>query len=422
MSIPGLTDKSKSFREIGRLRKGAPKSQGLKNLRYFRPDFRPGEEAARDLFIQHYGEQPTAINIRLAFDNIEEVWDAYFTVYTTAGMLGKAGGVPGREGWWWIYLRDNKTGNQIVKDAYPEMKFDPTIPVYSYHSQKKNQDIPVYAKPEGKLKVLIPELNLLNYVTLVTHSWYDIGRISENLAGIKDIASRSGMPLPMVKCVLSRRPEMISCNIDGKKSMREEYIINVDVNTDWAGAQLRLMDTIIPGKLLPAPELPALPDGISDTGWDDEIDSDEADEVDNPELNPELFDEEPESEVELEPTPAARSTAANTRPYPPATLFAKIQARAEYHKNDKTATDQLRHIIASAIDGIFDGDKTKRYELCKWLTGKASTKDIPDAYVHALSDWIGVSDYGQPPVADAMTEARAALGEALKASGQQELL
>jgi hypothetical protein len=196
-------------------------------------------------------------------------------------MLGKAGGVPGREGWWWIYLRDNKTGNQIVKDAYPEMKFDPTIPVYSYHSQKRIRQSPGLRKAGSKLKVLIPELNLLNYVTLVTHSWYDIGRISENLAGIKDIASRSGMPLPMVKCVLSRRPEMISCNIDGKKSMREDYIINVDVNTDWAGAQLRLMDTIIPGKLLPAPELPALPDGISDTGWDDEIDSDEADEVDN---------------------------------------------------------------------------------------------------------------------------------------------
>jgi len=297
MSIPGLTDKSKSFREIGRLRKGAPKSEGFVNLRYFRPDFRPGEEAARDLFIQHYGEQPTKVNIRLAFGDIEEVWDAYFTVYTTAGMLGKAGGVPGREGWWWIYLRDNKTGKQVVKDAYPEMKFDPTIPVYSYYSQKKKQDIPVYAKPEGKLKFLIPELNLLNYVTLVTHSWYDIGRISENLAGIKDIAARSGMPLPMVKCVLIRRPEMISCNIDGKKSMREEYIINVDVDTDWAGAQLRLLDAIIPGKLLPAPDLPALPDGINDTGWDDEIDSDEADEVEDLELNPELFEDEPEPEV-----------------------------------------------------------------------------------------------------------------------------
>ena len=299
MSIPGLTDKSRSFREIGRLRKGAPKSEGLKNLRYFRPDFRPGEEAAAASFAEVYGDQPTAVNIRLAFDNIEEVWDAYFTVYTTAGMLGKAGGIPGREGWWWIYLRDNKTGEIKVQDGYPERKFDPTIPVYSYYSQKKQQDIPVFAKPEGKLKVIIPELHLLNYVTLVTHSWYDIGRISENLAGIKDIAALSGMPLPMVKCVLSRRPEMISCNIDGNKSMREEYIINVDVNTDWAGAQLRLMDTIIPGKLLPVLELPALPDGIPDAGWNDEIESDEADGIEEPELNPELFDE-PEAETEPE--------------------------------------------------------------------------------------------------------------------------
>jgi hypothetical protein len=300
MSIPGLTDKARSFREIGRLRKGAPKSEGLKNLRYFRPDFRPGEEAAAALFAEVYGNQPTAVNIRLAFDNIEEVWDPFFTVYTTAGMLGKAGGIPGREGWWWIYLRDNKTGKIVVKDGYPEMKFDPTIPVYSYHSQKKNQDIAVFAKPEGKLKVLIPELQLLNYVTLVTHSWYDIGRISENLAGIKDIAARGGMPLPMVKCVLSRRPEMISCNIDGKKSMREEYIINVDVNTDWAGAQFRLMDTIIPGKALPAPELPVLPAGIPDVAWDDEPDEDEADEHE-PELNPELFGDEPEPEIVYPP-------------------------------------------------------------------------------------------------------------------------
>lgn len=307
MSIPGLTDKSKSFREIGRLRKGAPKSQGLHNLRYFRPDFRPGEEVARDLFVQHYGEQPTKINIRLAFDDIDEVWDAFFTVYTTAGMLGKAGGIPGREGWWWIYLRDNRTGKIVVKDGYPEKRFDPTVPVYSYYSEKKHQDIAVYAKPEGKLKVLIPELKLLNYVTLVTHSWYDIGRISENLAGIKDIAARSGMPLPMVKLVLSRRPEMISCNIDGKKSMREEYVINIDVNTDWAGAQLALLDTIVPGAILPAPQLPELPAGVPDAGWGDEVDDEDADETDEPELNPELLASDPVIE------------SASTKPieYPP---------------------------------------------------------------------------------------------------------
>lgn len=300
MAIPGLTDKSKSFREIGRLRKGAPKSEGLKNLKYFRPDFRPDESLAEALFVQAYGSQPTSINIRLAFDDIDQVWDAFFTVYTSAGMLGKAGGIPGREGWWWIYLRDNKTGEIIVKDGAPAMRFDPTIPVYSYRS-KKGEDVAVYAKPEGKLKVLIPELNLLNYVTLVTHSWYDIGRISENLAGIKDIANRGGMPLPMVKCVLSRRPEQISCNINGKKSMREEWLVNIDVNPDWAGAQFKLLDTIVPGSLLPAPQLPELPAGIPDAGWEDEPEQDEADTTDQPELNPELFDQAKQPTFEYPP-------------------------------------------------------------------------------------------------------------------------
>ncbi|MFA5376909.1 MAG: hypothetical protein WC455_14255 [Dehalococcoidia bacterium] len=117
----------------------------------------------------------------------------------------------------------------------------------------------------------------------------------------------------------------------------------------------------------------------------------------------------------------AQPTNGSTRPYPPAALFAKIEDRSKVHAT-KVAPDRLRKAIAATLDTIFDGDKTKRYELCKWLTGKASTKDIPDAYVHALSDWLGVTDFSQPPHEHAMTEARTALAEALKAAGQQELL
>jgi len=111
----------------------------------------------------------------------------------------------------------------------------------------------------------------------------------------------------------------------------------------------------------------------------------------------------------------------SARPYPPAALFAKIEDRSKVHAT-KVAPDRLRKAIAATLDTIFDGEKTKRYELCKWLTGKSSTKDIPDAYVHALSDWLGVTDFSQPPHEHALTEARTALAEALKAAGQQELL
>jgi hypothetical protein len=117
----------------------------------------------------------------------------------------------------------------------------------------------------------------------------------------------------------------------------------------------------------------------------------------------------------------AQPTNGNARPYSPAALFAKVDARSKYHAG-KIAPDRLRKAIASALDATFDGDKTKRYELCKWLTKEASTKNIPDAYIWALSDWLGVTDFDQPPHVEALTEAHTALGEALKAAGQQELL
>ena len=121
------------------------------------------------------------------------------------------------------------------------------------------------------------------------------------------------------------------------------------------------------------------------------------------------------------PAPVVTPTNGNTRPYTPAALFAKVDARSKYHAG-KIASDRLRKAIASALDATFDGDKTKRYELCKWLTKEASTKNIPDAYIWALSDWLGVTDFDQPPHVEALTEAHTALGEALKAAGQQELL
>ena len=113
----------------------------------------------------------------------------------------------------------------------------------------------------------------------------------------------------------------------------------------------------------------------------------------------------------------------DARPYKPAVLYERIQARAKYHKDEEEpVTDQFRHIIAAALDAIFDGEKTKRYKLCKWLTGEASTKNIPDNYMYALQDWLIVTAFDQPPTKHAIAEAKSALAEVLKAAGQQELL
>lgn len=267
MPIPGLTDRTPSFKEIGRLRKGAAKQpDNVKwhpsDLEYFRPDFRPdlgkAEQDAVERFKAVYGEKPQRIDVRLAFPEIVRCWDAFFMVYNTAGLLGQAGGIEGREGLWWIYLRSNKTGEILVQNGEPEKAFDPTVPVYAYKNLK-GVDVAVFAKPEGRLKLLVPEMRLANYMQLITHSWYDISNISQELAAIDHLAKSMGMTLPMVPLVLSRRMENISVSIGGKKRMDKRSLIHLDVSPVWAAAQFQVLDNMLPGGVR---ELPALPPGV----------------------------------------------------------------------------------------------------------------------------------------------------------------
>ena len=109
------------------------------------------------------------------------------------------------------------------------------------------------------------------------------------------------------------------------------------------------------------------------------------------------------------------------RPLAPAELKNAIDRKAAGHVND-VASETDRKVVASYVNSMFDGDKTKRYEFCKWIAGAASTKDIPNNYILALMDWMGVSGWDQAPSQDAIKEAQSALPEALKAAGQKELM
>lgn len=105
------------------------------------------------------------------------------------------------------------------------------------------------------------------------------------------------------------------------------------------------------------------------------------------------------------------------RPYQPETPERRVaevaalimgqdrQMRPEY---EKTA----RQVLAAALKKIFQTD-TERYELCKWLTGKASTKEMDIAHVLALLRWLNVNSFYDAPSDDAHREAIAAHAYAL---------
>ena len=84
------------------------------------------------------------------------------------------------------------------------------------------------------------------------------------------------------------------------------------------------------------------------------------------------------------------------RPYAPEVLKAHLAEWAKMYT--APCTDDHRKMLASTLNTIFEGDEGNRYDLCVALTGKASTKDIPDAYVQAmLKTWGEISGWNQPP-------------------------
>jgi hypothetical protein len=107
------------------------------------------------------------------------------------------------------------------------------------------------------------------------------------------------------------------------------------------------------------------------------------------------------------PNPQPQPEPAADRPYAPEVLRERIGDRAKDIK--RKASAQHRNQLAKAMDGIFNGDKSKRYKVSEYLTGKESTKEMDDGYVWAMLKWLDVSSYNDPPMKVSMTEARAVL-------------
>lgn len=111
------------------------------------------------------------------------------------------------------------------------------------------------------------------------------------------------------------------------------------------------------------------------------------------------------------------------RPYPAMVLKQKVADFAKVYRNkQERATETDRKIVAAALDTIFDKDSTKRYELCGWLVGEQSTKNMGSEYILALKTWLGAESFGSEPNPHAQVEAQRGLAVATKEAKVKELL
>lgn len=430
--IYGLTDGTPTFREVGRIRKGGPKTDKFKpgpNLDHFRATFRDDEREAAERFAQTYGDQPTLINVRMAFNNVEDNWSAWYTAYLKGGMLGMA------DGRVWHFLRDYRTQQVLIKNGSLtelgkergiKLEFSPEEPVYFYHSERQKQDMPVFAKPEGKLRVVLPELGRYAFMVVLTHSLHDIANISSQLAGIAQLAADLGLKLSQMPLVLTRRVDQISKPIGNGRGIVDEWLIHIEVLPDFAPIALKHIDRMTVQTLTAQAALPQLP---AETQADNEENTDVEEYMDiedDGEVLPgaAFTGQEQVGEPEPELLGAGEAEQVETgyvdhRQFTPEIIGGMMQepaAKYSVQKNqgtfkprDKAEGDEktLRSIVAANLERCFagedDAEESRRY-VTHYLFGIDSLTELDFGQLVAIKRWLNSKpDSGGDWVPDGMS-------------------
>ena len=414
MAIKGLTDRGLSFPEIGQIRKGAKKTDNApgKDLTYFRVEFDDSETDAASKFVSTYGKTPAEIRIVLPFNEITRMWDAWLEGYTAGRMVARS------DGEYFTYLIDTQTGEILVKGGV-DVKTNMPKPyvdgqVVGYYKDKRGKNNPIFCKPTGRLKVIVPELGRAAYLTVMTTSTHDIANISAQLDAFKTVNNGmiAGIPL-----ILRRRPKKISCpNADGTRARRVKWMLSIEADPKWMKQMLGHLNTLaLPGE----GEFMALP-----SGEEVEVTPEEFNEVEEEDYQDgEFTDAEPPEPVQPKPEPKAKAE----RPLDADTLYEMLCKKADTHAG-KTATDKQRQFVAALIGNIFEGDKDKRHLTQRFLLGADSTNDAEDGMILATLDWLKpTKDSGNAYIVDPMAEKEcklayhaAAIDQAVDA-GQEEL-
>lgn len=437
--IKGLTDAPRAFIRVGRIKKGMkdPETGAMKDLDYFRTVFDPSAKAIEEEFNKIYGLKPTRINIRLAFRTVPEVWDANFECYKKGGLIAKAG--ENDNGLYWIYYRDPATSEVLVRDGRPvgsngeefvSKKIDLSAPIYSYMGKVKQadgtfkqQNVPVYLEPAGRLNVVVPEIAHLRvgFMEFCPGSPRDIRTISAELAGIDLWARNVGKDITGIPMVLTRREEQVTVNINGVLSRKASWVVHIEVGGEWGDKALEslqmrsLPDSVVDGEVVEDgdfedefPQLPATVSAPVTPAWRPIASS-----------VPPDFEQAQKEMATAGPQPVTGEVEL-TRPWSPAVLKAKVLEAADLLEKGAEKRNQKLEvgpndgkILASIVDAIFNGDKgISRHIVCTWIVGTGSTKEMTPAQIKALFHILGIKGeprYESAPSYESIEEFRAAL-------------
>lgn len=318
-------DRPAAFPCIGKLRKGGVKQIGKsgkevmgRDLDHFR--FTTDDADAATAFNAYYGAEPKAIKVFLPYATTDENFAAWMEEYRAGGLVRRCDGET------CVFSRDAK-GNAVTSPT-PCAR-------------------PCGCKQVGRLAVIVPELVRMAYVTVETHSVYDIIQLTENLQAAQAMrGDLRGIPF-----ILSRREREISTPTDnGGRARRKKSLLFIEPDPSWVARQLESM-RLAALPVLPS-DLPALSGPrllvdrqtgeilSSDTQWTDQDDEeDEGEGVDNPFLDKPGQPEPPPPVPSSKPTPLSPTTAV------------QLYDLAKRYYGDRWDKDKERGIAQGASKG-----------------------------------------------------------------------
>lgn len=240
--MPIVTIKERiSFPEIGQIRKGQPKTKegyvGSDLGERFRVVFFPGvdNERSRQIFHQnHGGNIVDSIQFMFPFTDPFQCWDYWYEAYSRGRMIARADGEK------FIRWVDTETGDVKVENGEPYTQFKRGMVVGHYVNKKGNR-VPVKCRVSGRLRVLLPELDRLAFLTVITTSIYDVQRISEQLWAFQTLTSIFGTPrgvsgIPMT--LIRRLTEITWAQDDGSAVRVKHGLLNIETDQDYVHAMV----------------------------------------------------------------------------------------------------------------------------------------------------------------------------------------
>jgi len=375
-----------AFPEAGQIRKGEGKRKIQKNGYEvetvgrdlgckFRIIFFEGEDnmKSKDRFFNNHRDNitmdkdtnfilaPARIVAVFPFSDAFRCWDFWYEAYIASRMVARSDGER------FVRLIDPQTGGIKVSNGETFIPYTQGQVVGTY-TNTKGKVTEIKCKPVGRLKVVLPELVRMCFMTIFTTSIYDISRITSQLRGLDLIARNipqsngvAGIPLAITR----RMTEITWTQPDGSARRVKSALLNIEPDPDWVEKMLkRLSDMALPGgeahNLLPSSEfaMDAPPQLDTEEGGEEEP--------------------EPVSHLSEETKAAAEQIAAesgsipltvgNVRPYAPEMLRQWLFDRAQMHNMDVVTHDQkkyIQNIFSAALAD--DPSATKSAKIARWL-------------------------------------------------------